>query len=167
MARQLTKKQREFVKAYAEQGNGVKAVLAAYEVSSYESANSIAVENLQMASIRTAIDKAWRQINLTPERFASTISDAMEAETEMVVGPGVTRTRPDHNVRLKAVDLAARPSDAYPHEPAATHEHCHLHLESTEPIEVMRFRVIHGRAPTGRELRELIQPILPAPDTDQ
>jgi len=73
----------------------------------------------------------------------------------MVIGPGLARTRPDHNVRLKAVDLAARLSDAYPHEPAATHEHLHLHLESTEPIEVMRFRVINGRAPTERELAEM------------
>jgi len=167
MARQLTKKQREFVKAYAEQGNGVKAALAAYDVSSYESANSIAVENLQKVSIRAAIDRAWRQKNLTPERFASTISDAMEAETEMVIGPGLTRTKPDHNVRLKAVDLAARLSDAYPHEPAATHEHRHLHLESTESIEVMRFRVINGRAPTERELAELTQSITPPSDPDQ
>jgi hypothetical protein len=156
MTRQLTKKQRNFISAYIDSGIGVKAAMQAYDVSSYASANSIATQNLQNSSIRAAIDRAWRQKNLTPERFAETISDALSAETEMIVGPGKTVSRPDHATRLKAVDLAAKLGDAYPKDASSTHEHRHLHLETSEPSEMLRFKVIHGRAPTERELKELI-----------
>jgi hypothetical protein len=164
MTRQLTKKQRNFISAYIESGIGVKAAMQSYDVSSYASANSIATQNLQNSSIRAAIDRAWREKNLTPERFAETISDALSAETEMIVGPGTTVSRPDHTTRLKAVDLAAKLGDAYPKSATSTHEHRHLHLETNEPIELMRFRVVYGRSPTEQELKELMQPKPPSPD---
>ena len=158
MAKQLTRKQREFIQGYLETDNGTKAAMVVYDVKSERVAASIASENLTKPNIRTAIDEALRRKNIGPDRWATVLDRALEAETELVIGPGQTKTKPDYGIRLKAVDLSAKLADAYPHEPAARHEHRHLHLESNEPIEVIRFKVLHGRAPTVRELKELLQP---------
>lgn len=162
MARQLTRKQSEFVAKYIETGNATEAAHTAYDTNR-DVARSIGSENLTKPDIRRAIDEALKAHDITPDRWAKVLNGALEAEIEMIIEPGQTKTGPDHGTRLKAVDLSAKLADAYPHEPAARHEHRHLHLESNEPIEVMRFRVIHGRAPTERELKELI-PASSSPD---
>ena len=157
MTRRLTRKQSEFVAKYIETANATEAAFAAYDTNR-DVARRIGSENLSKPDIRRAIDEALKANNITPDRWAKVLDGALEAESEMIIGPGQTKTRPDHGTRLKAVDLSAKLADAYPHEPAARHEHRHLHLESNEPIEVIRFKVLHGRAPTERELKELLQP---------
>ena len=162
MARRLTRKQQAFVDAYVETGIGVKAAFKAYDTESDNTARSIASENLTKPNIREAIDKALARKNLGPERWAEVLDDAMQAESELVTGPGQTIKRPDHGTRLKAVDMAAKLADAYPHHnEGREHLHRHLHLEIKEPAEVIRFKILHGRAPTERELKEMM------PDEDK
>jgi hypothetical protein len=156
MARRLTRKQQQFVEEYVETGIGVKAALKAYDTD-YNGARSIASQNLSKVTIKEAIDKALAARNLGPDRWAGVLDSAMDAESELVIGSGQTIKRPDHSVRPKAVDLAAKLSDAYPHHnEGREHLHRHLHLEIKEPAEVIRFKILHGRAPTERELRELM-----------
>lgn len=59
---ELTKKQRGFVKDYVETGNGVKAALNNYDTDDYNTANAIAVENLQKPAIQNAILSIAEQI---------------------------------------------------------------------------------------------------------
>ncbi len=47
----LTKKQAEFVKEFLDTGNGVQSALKAYDTDNYNSANQIAIENLQKPTI--------------------------------------------------------------------------------------------------------------------
>jgi len=155
MTRRLSMKQSVFVEKYLETRNATEAAFTAYDTNR-DVARRIGSENLSKPDIRRAIDEALKAHDITPDRWAKVLDSAMEAESEMTIGPGQTKTRPDHVTRLKAVDLSAKLADAYPHEPAATHEHRHLHLQIDEPSEVLRFKVIHGRAPTERELRELM-----------
>ena len=35
------------------------------------------------------------------------------------------------------------------------HQHQHLQIEVTGPVDVMRFEAVHGRAPTEQELAEM------------
>jgi phage terminase small subunit len=51
MATKLTKKQKGFVKDYLETGNGVESALRNYDTTDYNTANVIAVENLQKPTI--------------------------------------------------------------------------------------------------------------------
>lgn len=57
MAKTLTKKQRGFVKDYAATGNGVKAALNNYDTEDYNTANVIAVENLQKPTVVNALQE--------------------------------------------------------------------------------------------------------------
>lgn len=52
----LTKKQRGFVKDYIDTGNGVQSALNHYDTDNYNSANQIAIENLQKPTILQAIE---------------------------------------------------------------------------------------------------------------
>ncbi len=58
MSRKLTKKQRDFVDAYIETGNGTKSALIAYDTEDYSTADSIATENLQKPAIVAALEEA-------------------------------------------------------------------------------------------------------------
>jgi hypothetical protein len=55
MARNLTLKQRRFVKAYVETGNGTEAAMRAYDTADRHTAHAIASENLKKKSIRRAM----------------------------------------------------------------------------------------------------------------
>lgn len=157
MARQLTYKQRRFIQEYlANGGNGTQAALVAYPGQDENSAKVTASQNLTKSNIRLEIESELKRYSVGPKQLAKVLHDALNAETEMIIGPGETRKNPDHNVRLKALREAATMLDAYPRQAASQHEHKHLHLQTNEPIEVMRFKVIHGRAPSDRELADLL-----------
>ena len=156
MARRLTLRQRRFVEEYVKNGgNATDAVVKAGYNSSGMVAASVGSENLNKPNIRAEMEATLRRMNLGPDRIAKVVDRALEAESTMVVGDGKTITRPDHGTQLKAADMLAKLADAYPTQ-AAQRSDRHLHLHQvTEPIEVMRFRVMHGRAPTERELADL------------
>jgi len=43
------------------------------------------------------------------------------------------------------------------HTESREHLHSHLHLETRDPPEVTRFKILNGRVPTPRELEELMR----------
>lgn len=51
----LSKKQKGFVKDYIKTGNGVKSALNNYDTKDYNTANQIAIENLQKPTVQNAI----------------------------------------------------------------------------------------------------------------
>lgn len=154
----LSEAQRKFISEYVSNGqNGTQAALAAYDASP-AAASVIASQNLQKDSIRSRILRLIEQRDIGPDRWAQVLENSMVAVTD--------DNKPDYSTQLKAVDLTAKLADAYPHESTKTvdHRHAHVHVQLTEPIEVTRFRVLHGRAPTERELKSLMEP-LRNPDT--
>ena len=161
MARRiLSQAQRTFIQKYVTNGgNGVQAALEAYPTQSYQTASRTASDNLQKDSIRSRILALIAERNIGPDRWAETIEKTLDSDSVEKV--------PLHNVKLKAIDICAKLAGAYPSESEVRHDHkhAHLHVQVTEPIEVTRFRVLHGRAPTERELKELL-PDNPNPDSE-
>ncbi len=54
--RRLTKKQKGFADAYLETGIGVQSALKNYDTKDYDTANAIAVENLQKPSVQQYLE---------------------------------------------------------------------------------------------------------------
>jgi phage terminase small subunit len=59
----LSKKQKGFVKDYIETGNGTQSALNNYDTDNYNSANQIAIENLQKPTIIAAIQSLAERID--------------------------------------------------------------------------------------------------------
>jgi len=157
MARKvLSQKQRNFIQEYISNGqNGTQAAMVAYGTSNPNSAHVIAAENIRKATIRDQILGLIEKHSIGPPKWVATLSDAMNAESKQAIGNGEVISNPDFAIRLKAVDLCAKLADAYPHTDASRHEHRHLHLSVSEDPAILRFKVLHGRAPTERELADL------------
>ena len=120
--KRLTVKQDKFVKEYAENGgNGVKAALQTYDTSDYNTANQIAVENLQKPTVQTELARLMKESDVTPKRTLRVVSDGMSATK----GNG----EPDHPTRLRAADMSFKLHGAYPsNQQSSIHQHAHLHL---------------------------------------
>lgn len=109
MARQLTDKQRKFVKAKAEGKTGVQAAMEAYDTDDYNTANVIAVENLQKPTIQEAVQKEMARQGIDLESIVRPITDGLKAEKVSIVGNGdqaMAEVTPDHGIRLKASKMA-------------------------------------------------------------
>jgi len=70
MTKKITPKQKDFVKNYTSEDkktrlNGVKSALKSYDTEDYNTANQIAVDNLQKPTITKEIDKALDDAKLT------------------------------------------------------------------------------------------------------
>lgn len=88
--KKLTVKQRKFVKHYIESsGNGLQSAKEAYNTSNDNSANQIAVENLQKPTVKNAIDTALKKQGIDEESITSMLVEATEA------GMGVKATNSD------------------------------------------------------------------------
>lgn len=98
-----TLKEKRFVKAYLETGNGVAAVRAAgYDVSSYSSAGSIATENLQKLEMERYLDAAGLTLETMAQntaRIALTAQKRDQFSGEMYE---------DNAAQLKGMEFAAR-----------------------------------------------------------
>jgi phage terminase small subunit len=70
MTRELSKKQKGFVKDYVETGNGTQSALNNYDTKDYSTAGNIASENLEKPKIQDAIRSIAEQIpdNLLVEK---------------------------------------------------------------------------------------------------
>jgi hypothetical protein len=131
----LTPKQRRFVKGYLETGNATEAAKTAGY--SEKSANSIAAENLAKPSIREAISQLMEKHGLSDEKLLSIHKDLLSA-TRTVSGIEV----PDWDVRARALEMAYKLRGAYQEDlrglritislrpPAAA-------IRETEPFEIM------------------------------
>lgn len=101
--RDLTLKQKKFLKVYFETGNATKAALEAYETDSYDSANAIGSENL--AKLSDVVRYIMNKKGLDVGKLVDTVNEATEA-TKWNDFTG--EREPDHGTRLKAVEIAER-----------------------------------------------------------
>lgn len=113
MSKDLTQKQAKFVKNIAEGKTGVEAALDAYDTDDYNTAGSIAVENLQKPAIRDAVNDAMVATGLDAGSLLKPIKDALEAEHRNYEYDPETKKRTlvkrtDHNTRLKASELGLK-----------------------------------------------------------
>lgn len=108
-SRPPTVKQTKFVKAYVENGgNGTQAALSAYDTNDYDTANQIAVENLQKPTVKAAIEAALEKHGITIEKATKPIADGLTASTDFYDKNGALVSKPDHSTRLKASGMALK-----------------------------------------------------------
>jgi hypothetical protein len=70
VARGLTVKQRRFVRAYVETGNGTEAALAAYDTTDPSTAHAIATENLGKPTVQAAVGELLDKGGLSDGKLA-------------------------------------------------------------------------------------------------
>lgn len=116
-SRPLTIKQKKFVKAYvANDGNGTRAALAAFDTTDYATANVMAQELLQKPSIRDSIEAALVRHEITMDAAIKPIAEGLKAERE-IFGDDGSRAVADHTTRLRASSMALRLLGADQQEP--------------------------------------------------
>lgn len=77
---ELTPKQDAFIREYiANGGNGTKAAQVAYDTNSYNSAQSIASQNLDKPVITEALIKTMRRAGVTDEMIVKPVIEALTA----------------------------------------------------------------------------------------
>lgn len=77
---ELTPKQGAFIREYiANGGNGTKAAQVAYDTNSYNSAQSIASQNLNKPIIVEALLKTMRRAGITDEMIVKPVIEALTA----------------------------------------------------------------------------------------
>lgn len=92
MIKKLTLKQRKFVVGYIENGgNGTQAAMNVYNAKNYNTAHTIASENLQKPTIREAIDGALRTKGLTPDVITGNLGNLANSKPEKVSGDTVLK----------------------------------------------------------------------------
>lgn len=122
----MTLKQKLFVKKYIDnKGNGTKAALDSYDVKNYNTAHSIASENLQKPTIRRAIELALESVGLNDNSISEMLRDAT------VAGIGVKATNSDS---LRGIDMLLKLKGVYPTAELRT---AHLRIERKEVIMKM------------------------------
>ena len=99
----LTLKQKKFLKVYFETGNATKATLEAYDTDDPETASAMGSENLR--KLRDVVRYQMDKQGLTVEKMVGTVVGANEA-TKWNDFTG--EREPDHPTRLKAVEVAER-----------------------------------------------------------
>lgn len=101
MSRQLTKKQRKFVKEYAKSGNGTKSALKAYDTTDYATAQAIASENLLKPLVVKSLNEA-----LSDELLEKVHIEGLNAKQFRFSPEGELMQLDDFNVRSKYLDMA-------------------------------------------------------------
>lgn len=102
--RKLSKKQQGFVEDYIETGNGVKSALNNYDTNDYNTANQIAIENLQKPTIQNAIKSIADQI--PDEDLIRVHKEGLEATEGLL-------HEPDYSVRHKYLESAYKLKGLY------------------------------------------------------
>lgn len=109
----LSKKQNGFVEEYVRTGNGVQSALNNYGTEDYNSANQIAIENLQKPTIQNAIKSIVDRI--PDELLYKTHIEGLKAKRIELA-----QEVPDHAVRHKYLDTAYKLKNLYPKESNTT-----------------------------------------------
>ncbi|RYF61361.1 MAG: hypothetical protein EOO27_02310 [Comamonadaceae bacterium] len=108
MAKDLTVKQKKFVKAYvANDGNGREAVKKVYNVANDNVASAISSQNLTKLNVKEAIDAALEKHGITMDAAIKPIADGLEA-TKFYGNDDSGHMDADHSVRLKAASMALK-----------------------------------------------------------
>ena len=106
----LTLKQRLFSKRYVElRGNGRKAALDSYDTNDPDTANAIAVENLQKPSVRQDIERQLEVAGLNHTYLDDSLRKLADAGLD-----NLQATKPD--TLLKAIITANKLLDRFPAE---------------------------------------------------
>ncbi len=111
----LTMKQREFLKLYFKTGNGVQSAMKVYDTTDYDSACSIASENL--SKLKIPIQHLMEARGLSVGDLIDSLIDARKATKKTPIISGRDNKgapvyeyvdEPDHFIRLKAVEIAGK-----------------------------------------------------------
>lgn len=79
-SKKLTAKQTKFVKEYvANDGNGTKAALAAYDTTDENTAHAIASQNLQKLTVAEAIEVGMAEQGITMDKALKPIATALNS----------------------------------------------------------------------------------------
>jgi len=115
MPKGLTRKQKGFVKDYVRTGIGVTSVLNNYDKMKYNTANAVAVENLQKPSIIAAIAVEQKTLaDRIPDDLIERVHlEGLEAGREVSDIEGNRQTIPDYAVRHKYLDSAYKLKGSY------------------------------------------------------
>ena len=101
--KELTLKQKKFLRVYFETGNATKAALAAYDTTSANVASQIGSENL--VKLRDVLTHRMEKEGLDLNWLVGKVKDAGEANKW---NDFTGEKEPDHSTRLRAVDIAAK-----------------------------------------------------------
>ena len=102
----LTYKQAVFLKEYLKTGSGVTAALKAYNCRDRLSARNMASETLARHGI--TIKDILEYKGLTQAKMAKVVKDATKAKKYILSHTEPDREVPDHQIRLKAVELMGK-----------------------------------------------------------
>lgn len=116
----LTKKQRGFVKDYVKTGNGQQSAMRNYDVSSKESAEALASENLTKPAIIQAIQErlpddllAERHLELLNKRETETVYETSGTGEDKITTSITIDRGPDTQAVTKALDMAYKLKGTY------------------------------------------------------
>lgn len=113
-----TIKEKKFVKAYIESGNGTQAAMKAYDVKDPNSASSIASENLRKLDISTLMDNR----GITDERLLDKLNEGLEATRSISAIAGTEANGgtvdfvdvPDYAIRHKYLETGLKLKNKFP-----------------------------------------------------
>lgn len=106
----LTIKQKKFVKGVAEGKPAYKAALEAYDTDDPNTANAIAVENLQKPMVKEAIEAEMEKQGITMEKIIAPVAKALNATHIVKASDGLPLDTgvPDLEMQLKGHDRAVK-----------------------------------------------------------
>ena len=156
----LTLKQQVFVDLVRQQRtqgpeNITDAALAAFDTSSRKNAKTLAHRINRQPHIREMIEAEGPEI-LPSRSILETIRSAMDADRpDLVTRDGqIISGGPDHQVRLKAADIALKVLDGYPTKKEKPKEqHLHIHQTVLKELSDLPYEdlvgLIHAEAAVG------------------
>tara|TARA_R100000306_G_C4286590_1_gene97847 strand:+ start:26 stop:580 length:555 start_codon:yes stop_codon:yes gene_type:complete len=151
----LTPRQNEFTKKYVECGDPIEAVYHAYNPKDNESAKYFIRWLQDLPPVKTQLQYLLRETK-APTKISDTFLAAMDATSQF---GGEDTGLPDHNVRLKAAEGAAKILDVYPNKNSGKteqHNHLHVDLSSVHPAILKYMKDNRGDIPSETEYYRLI-----------
>lgn len=104
--KKLTTKQAMFLKEYFKTGNGTRSAMKVYDTDDKKTASVIASENL--VKLRHVVQTWMDMEGLTIKSMVKKLKEATNADKIITSHTEPDYTMPDHQVRLKAIEMAAR-----------------------------------------------------------
>lgn len=149
MSNKLTVKQRGFIKRFVENGgNGTQAAMDIYDVKNYNTAHSIASDNLQKGTIRKSIELALERAGLSEDYISELLREAT------VAGLGQKATNSD---TLRGIEMMLKLKDAFPTQKTA-HLRVDYQAEYRAKVERMSPKQVLGETDKqGKRLNDLMQ----------
>jgi phage terminase small subunit len=145
MPKRLSKKQKGFIKDYIATGNGVQSALKNYDTDDYNSANQIAIENLQKPIIQNAIKSIADSI--PDELLIEVHLQGLKATKKVVIEQEEIDEEPDYATRHKYLDTSYKIKGSYsPEKIKLSGVIGHGNLEQLSNEELLN--IINGEEPS-------------------